>query len=91
MKNRPYSDITSMKGTAVNNELKAYIVGLAIGAAIGASGTMVVVTKKKIKNLNLRLAARKELIADMQKITDPTMQDIINIIQRSSDIDNMPH
>lgn len=74
----------------MNDNLKMYIVGLAIGAGFGASVTLAVITKKKIKNLNLRIAAREELIADMRKIEKPTVDDIVNVIQRSSDIDNMP-
>lgn len=75
----------------MNDNMKYYIVGLALGATIGVSGTMAVITKRKIKNLTARMKAREILIADMHAMDENlTIDDIINILQRSSDIDNMP-
>ena len=74
----------------MTNEQKYYLAGLVLGGTIGVLGTVMVATKKKIKNLDLRIAARHVLMDDMAANKNPSVEDLISYIKRGSEIDNMP-
>ncbi len=62
----------------------------ALASTLTACGIIAVQTKKKIKNLDARLAARKELMDEMAAVRDPSIDQLKRWIRRGSEIDNMP-
>ena len=74
----------------MNDNMKSYIVGIALGAALGVLGAKLVETKRKVKNLDARISARKDLMDEMAATPEPTVDQLSDFIRRGSEIDNMP-